>query len=95
MKMHIKTTAQGCHVTVSIKIDGQTLLNLLDNDERELDLFPGLTYRFEWFVITSQDAHASVEAVVTPASSGFHPLNIQKDYPAGVKDGNLFLFTLN
>jgi hypothetical protein len=95
MKMRIKTKAKGCHVSVNIKMESMCFLSLLDNAEGEIDLLPGLTYRFEWFVFTSQEAHASIEAVVTPDNDGFHPLSIQKDYPAGVKDGNVFLFTLN
>ena len=94
--MHIKTTSQDCHVTVNIKIETQILLSLTDNDEGDVGLLPGLTYRFEWFVFTAQQAHATIEAVVIPSNSGFEPpLIIDKDYPAGVQDGNVFLFTLN
>lgn len=94
--MHIKTTTQGCHVTVSIKVQSQTLISLADNDERDVTLLPGITYRFEWFVFTAQgEAHARIEAVVTPDNQGFLPLDINKSYPGGVQDGNVFLFTLN
>ena len=95
MEINIKTLAEGCHVTVNIKVQGQTLLNLTDNDEGSLNLFSGITYRFEWFVITAKDAHIKIEAVVTPENDGFRPLTIEKDYPPGVQDGNVFLFTLN
>lgn len=96
MNMHIKTTAKGCHVTVSIKIENLTLLSLTDNAEGGVVLLPNITYRFEWFVFTAHDeAHARIEAEVTPENEGFLPLDISKEYPAGVKDGNVFLFTLN
>ena len=95
MNIHIKTLAEGCHVTVNIKVQGQTLLNLTDNDDETLNLFSGIAYRFEWFVITAKDAHVKIEATVTPDNDGFHPLTIEKNYPGGVQDGNVFLFTLN
>jgi hypothetical protein len=95
MEINIKTLAEGCHVTVNIKVQAQTLLNLTDNDEGSLNLFSGITYRFEWFVITAKDAHIKIEAVVTPGNDGFRPLIIEKNYPPGVQDGNVFLFTLN
>ena len=95
MKLHIKTTAEGCHVTVNIKVQGQSLLMLSDNDEKTIDLFPGITYRFEWFVFTAKEAHARIQAIIEPDNGGFLPLDIDKNYPAGVQDGNVFLFTLN
>jgi hypothetical protein len=94
MNINIKTLAQGCHVTVNIKVQGQSLLNLTDNSEGSVNLFLGITYRFEWFVITGKDAHIKIEAFVSPENEGFHPLTIEKNYPAGVQDGNVFLFTL-
>jgi len=33
--------------------------------------------------------------VVTPDNQGFDPLDIDKNYPGGVQDGNVFLFTLS
>jgi hypothetical protein len=95
MEMHIKMLAEGCHVMVNIKVQGQILFSLTDNDEGKFHLFPGITYRFEWFVITAKDAHVKIEATVTPANDGFPPLTIEKNYPPGVEDGNIFLFTLN
>jgi len=95
MNIQIKTLAEGCHVSVNIKVQGQTLLRLTDNDEGSINLFTGISYRFEWFVITAKEAHIKIEAVVTPANEGFLPMTIEKDYPAGVQDGNVFLFTLN
>lgn len=95
MYINIKTFADGCHVSVNIKVLGQTLLNLAGNDEGGVSLFPGITYRFEWFVITGRDAHIKIDAIVSPENDGFHPLKIEKEYPAGVQDGNVFLFTLN
>lgn len=94
MNIRIKTTAEGCHVSVNIKIQSQTLLNLTDNDEGGVNLFSGITYRFEWFVFTAHESHASIEAFVTPDNEGFLPMNIDKNYPAGAQDGNVFLFTL-
>lgn len=94
MNINIKILAQGCHVSVNIKVQGQTLLSLTDNDEGSINLFSGISYRFEWFVITAKDAHIKIEAAVTPDNEGFLPLTIEKDYPAGVQDGNVFLFTL-
>lgn len=95
MNISIKTHAEGCHISVNIKVQGQTLLRLTDNDEGSINLFTGIAYRFEWFVITAKDAHIKIEADVTPKNDGFPPLLIEKDYPAGVQDGNVFLFTLN
>ena len=94
MNINIKTLADGCHISVNIKVQGQTLLRLTDNDEGSLNLFSGISYRFEWFVITAKDAHIKIEAAVTPKNDGFPPLLIEKDYPAGVQDGNVFIFTL-
>jgi hypothetical protein len=94
MDMHIKTVAEGCHVMVNIKVQGQILLSLTDNDEGNVNLFSGITYRFEWFVITGKDAHVKIEATVTPDNDGFPPLILEKNYPPGVQDGNVFLFTL-
>jgi len=96
MNMHIKTTAEGCHLSVNIRIQSHTLLNLSDNDEGDIDLLPGITYRFEWFVFAGKaQAHARIQAVVTPDNQGFDPLDIDKNYPGGVQDGNVFLFTLS
>ena len=95
MRMNIKTTAEGCHVTVNIRLQSQTLLSLTDNDEKGVELLSGITYRFEWFVFTAtDDAHAHIQASVEPFNEGFLPLNINKTFPAGVQDGNVFLFTL-
>ena len=94
--MHIKTTATNCHVTVNIKIENLMLLSLVDNAEGDVSLLPGITYRFEWFVFTaSNGGQATIEAVVSPDNTGFLPLSIDNTYPVGVKDGNVFLFTLN
>lgn len=95
MDINIKTEAEGCHVSVNIKVLGQTLLTLTDNDQGSVNLFPGITYRFEWFVITAHNAHIKIDAVVSPNNDGFLPLAIEKDYPGQVQDGNVFLFTLN
>ena len=95
MNINIKTVAEGCHVSVNIKIQGQTLLNMTDNDEGSVNLFAGITYRFEWFVITALEAHLKIEAFVIPENDGFLPLTIEKNYPPGIQDGNVFLFTLN
>jgi hypothetical protein len=96
MILSIKTTAQGCHIAVSIKIQGHTILTLTDNDDKSVHLQPKLTYRFEWFVIAGKDnAHARIQAIVTPDTLGFPPLDIAKDYSAGDQDGNVFLFTTN
>ena len=95
MNINIKTLADGCHVSVNIKVQRQTLLHLPDNDEGSINLFSGISYRFEWFVITAKEAHIKIEAVVIPDNEGFPPLTIEKDYPAGVQDGNVFLFKLN
>lgn len=94
MDININTLAEGCHVTVNIKVQGHSLLNLTDNDEGSVNVFSGITYRFEWFVISAKDAHIKIEAGVTPDNEGFFPLTIEKDYPPGVQDGNVFLFTL-
>jgi hypothetical protein len=95
MNMRIKTTAEGCHVAVSIKIENLTLLSLTDNDSGNVNLLQGITYRFEWFVFTAHDAHARIQAEVTPENEEFPLLDINKTYPAGIKDGNVFLFTLS
>lgn len=95
MNINIKTIAEGCHVSVNIKVQGQTLLNLTDTGEGSVNLFSGITYRFEWFVITGDEAHIKIEAFVFPENDGFPPLTIEKDYPPGVQDGNVFLFKLN
>jgi len=95
MTLQIKTTAQGCHVAVNIKVNGHTILTLTDNNEKSVHLQPGLTYRFEWFVIAGQnEAQANIQALVIPANVGFPPLNIVKQYNAGEQDGNVFLFSL-
>ena len=57
MNINIKTHAEGCHISVNIKVQGQTLLRLTDNDEGSINLFSGISYRFEWFVITAKEAH--------------------------------------
>lgn len=96
MVFSIRTTAQGCHIAVNIKVNGHTVLSLIDNDEKSVNLQPNLTYRFEWFVIAGKDgAKAIIEAVVTPDNQGFLPLKIENEYNAGDQDGNVFLFTLN
>lgn len=96
MIFNIKTTAQGCHIAVNIKVNGHAILSLTDNDERSVHLQSGLTYRFEWFVIAGKDgAKALIEAFITPNNQGFLPLEIAKEYNAGDQDGNVFLFTLN
>ncbi len=94
MILRVKTTAEGCHVTVNIRIQNQTLLSIADNSETGVNLFPGITYRFEWFVFTAREAHARIQALMEPDNPGFPPLDIDKHYPAGVQDGNVFLFTL-
>lgn len=95
MKLHIKTGSQSCHVIVNIKLDGFVLLKLMDNDERFMDLLKGITYTFEWFVFTGPDeGHADIFAEVIPPTEAFPLLHIEKDYPAGSRDGNLFDFTL-
>ena len=93
--MRVKSRADGAHVSVNIKVQQQFLLNLKDDDEGTVKLFPGIIYRFEWFVITGHDAHILIEATVSPDNQGFPPLSIIKTYPPGVQDGNVFLFTLN
>lgn len=95
MNITVKTSAEGCHVSVNIKVQGQTLLSLTDNDEGSVHVFSNITYRFEWFVITGEQAHVTIEASVAPPNEGFPPLKIDRDYPAGVQDGNVFLFALN
>ena len=96
MLLNIKTTAQGCHVLVNIKIQGHTILSLTDSDEGNVTLQPNLIYRFEWFVVAGKDhAQARIQALATPATPNFPPLNIAKEYSAGDQDGNVFLFTTN
>jgi hypothetical protein len=95
MNIQIKTIAEGCHLSVNVKIQNQVLLNLTDNDEGRVNIFSGMTYRFEWFVFAAQESHMRIEAVVTPENDGFHPMVLDKNYPAGAQDGNVFLFTLN
>lgn len=95
MNMNIRTTAEGCHVSVSIKIQNQTLLTVGDNTDANIELLAGITYRFEWFVFTAGDAHARVQVNVSPDNPGFPPLDIDKTYPGGAMDGNVFLFTLS
>jgi hypothetical protein len=95
MTIHLKTTAEDCSITVNIKKEGQLLLSLTDNDEGSLDLEPALTYRFEWFVFTNKEAHARIEAQILPEVMDFPPLVIDKKYPPGVTDGNIFLFNTN
>lgn len=96
MTIDIKTTADDCHIAVSIRIQNRTLLTLRDNDQKSIQLIPGVEYEFDWEVFTGQKpAHANIQAKITPLNSGFPPLDIDKNYPAGVQDGNTFLFTLN
>lgn len=96
MVFNVRTTAQGCHIAVNIKVNGHSILTLTDNDERSVHLQPNLTYRFEWFVISGKDAaQARIQAFIVPDNSGFLPLDIAQQYNAGDQDGNVFLFTLN
>jgi hypothetical protein len=95
MTIHLRTTAEGCNITVNIKQGGQLLLSLTDNDEGSLDLEPAVTYRFEWFVFTNREAHARIQAQILPDLQDFPPLDIDKNYPPGVTDGNVFLFNTN
>lgn len=94
MQIKIKTTADQCHIMVNIKLHDHSLLSLIDSDSGTIELLPNITYRFEWFVKASGDAHAQIEADIDPANNGFPAVMIDKEYPAGSWDGNVFLFTL-
>ncbi len=91
----VNASVEGGHLRINIKEANKTILSITDNDQKSIELRNSVEYRFEWFVTTSAEAKITIEAEVSPANSGFLPLNIEKKYPAGANDGGVFLFTLN
>ena len=101
MKMHIKINPKNCHTRVRILKDGFKLLDL-DNGEKTVELYAGISYQFQWFVIAGQNASVKAEARMEPANTGFPDWVIDKKSgsapgdlpPAGQSDVLVFSFTL-
>lgn len=70
------------------------LLVLKDDDLKKISLVKGVSYRFEWHVVGSQDAQYKIIVKVDPPHAGFADFTWEKDYQGSHQDVGGFNFIL-
>jgi hypothetical protein len=95
MNLSVQTTAQGGHLIVYVvNSNNARILTLRDNQQDNVTLAPGFTYRFEFHTWGSEPADYEIHASVNPSNAGFRDFNFARHYDHPDQDMGGFYFTL-